>query len=75
MCSATSNNAEVAAATTIADLQAASKGLQNKGGPDPLAAAMQVTAAVLLTPVLLCSRWNLKLALPSILALWNGGST
>ncbi|CAL8460763.1 g294 [Coccomyxa elongata] len=39
--SATSNNAEVAAATTIADLQAASKGLQNKGGPDPLTAAMQ----------------------------------
>ncbi|KAK9908975.1 hypothetical protein WJX75_005488 [Coccomyxa subellipsoidea] len=38
--SATSN-AEVAAATTIADLQAASKGLQNKGGADPFPAAMQ----------------------------------
>ncbi|EIE25560.1 hypothetical protein COCSUDRAFT_65304 [Coccomyxa subellipsoidea C-169] len=35
------SNADVAAATTIADLQAASKGLQNKGGPDPFPAAMQ----------------------------------
>ena len=51
MCSAASNNAEVAAATTIADLQAASKGLQNKGGPDPLTAVMQVTTPVLLTSI------------------------
>ncbi len=43
-CSAASN-ADVAAATTIADLQAASKGLQNKGGPDPFPAAMQVSHA------------------------------
>ena len=47
--SATSN-AEVAAATTIADLQAASKGLQNKGGADPFPAAMQVRISAPRTP-------------------------
>ena len=51
--SATSN-AEVAAATTIADLQAASKGLQNKGGADPFPAAMQVN--ILRPSTQACSR-------------------
>lgn len=70
MCSAASNNAEVAAATTIADLQAASKGLQNKGGPDPLTAAMQVITVVvlLIQPpfVFAVPTWSLGLLLLSI---------
>ena len=39
------NNADVAAAATITDLQAASKALQGKGGMDPFPAAMQVPSA------------------------------
>ncbi len=40
------SNADVAAAATITDLQAASKALQGKGGMDPFPAAMQVPCAI-----------------------------
>ena len=56
------SNADVAAAATITDLQAASKALQGKGGMDPFPAAMQVPCAspTLLTSLICLSTCMLK---------------